>query len=173
VGWPKRAGRTLTLYHGTQKVLDRTYWCVILVYYRMSRSEETAGTDGSGRARYPLVWGVLARQDLVTVGSLWRRLQGQDSIQQKASKGGKQQFGLSVVMMGFAQRYTPFEATENAPKTLHSWSVRCLASQVRQTLGHRVSILPFGVDHLCVDPRACLFPLPSGPPARLRPVCRP
>jgi hypothetical protein len=28
---------------------------VILVYFRMSRSEETAGTDGSRRARYPLL----------------------------------------------------------------------------------------------------------------------
>jgi hypothetical protein len=38
----------------------------------MSRSEETAGTDGSGRARYPLLWGILARQDLVTGAVLWR-----------------------------------------------------------------------------------------------------
>ena len=34
-------------------LLDCAYWVAILVYYRMSRSEETAGTDGSGRARHP------------------------------------------------------------------------------------------------------------------------
>ena len=33
----------------------------------------------------PLLWGVLARQDLVTVGSLVAQLQGQDSIQQLPS----------------------------------------------------------------------------------------
>jgi hypothetical protein len=56
---------------------------LIQVYYRISRSEETAGTGGSGRARYPLLWGSLARQDLVTVGSLVAQFQGQDSIQQR------------------------------------------------------------------------------------------
>jgi hypothetical protein len=46
--------------------------CNIVVYYRMSRSEETAGTDGSGRAKYPLLGGSWARQDLVTGAVLWR-----------------------------------------------------------------------------------------------------
>ena len=34
-------------------LLDCAYWYIISVSYRMPRSEETAGTDGSGRARHP------------------------------------------------------------------------------------------------------------------------
>jgi hypothetical protein len=48
----------------------------------MSRSEETAGTDGSGRARYPLLWGDLGTPRSSYRGSLVAQFHGQDPIQQ-------------------------------------------------------------------------------------------
>jgi hypothetical protein len=65
------------------ELLNRTYRGVISVYCCMSRSEETAGTDGSGRARYPLLWGDLGTPRSSYRGSLVAQFHGQDPIQQE------------------------------------------------------------------------------------------